>query len=392
MWRTLYPRDMVPANNLAIEYLVAGQPERAVDLARAAVQLDPHDRFPYATLAQAYLKTGDYENLRALCNDPAHNGTDILGFHMACFQGAFARNDALGMQHQLEWAKGNPEESKLLEEAAWVAIYGGKLSEALRLLSAAKKGALQNNYVLSAAGLQLDAATLEADLGFPQEAKRDAWEALKLAPGNALEQAVAAVALARSGEIAGAQLNIKEAAAQAPLDTLLNSAVLASARAAIQMEEHNPEAAIQSLEETRPYDFSEPMALAPVYYRGLALLQDNRPQQAAKEFQRVIDHRALAPTSVFVVLSQLELGRAFQLAGDRESAKRLFQNLGDIWKSADQDFPPLQQLHDYERQLPYHADVAPQRCLFKRNMPVIVEAPMPPVTWRRGPTAPALGR
>jgi hypothetical protein len=104
-----------------------------------------------------------------------------------------------------------------------------------------------------------------------------------------------------------------------------------------------------SLEEARPFDFCELMGLAPAYYRGLAFLQDNRPQQATKEFQRVVDHRAIAPTSLYVVLSQLELGRAFQLAGDRENAKRLFHNLTDIWKDADPDFPPLKQLRDYER-------------------------------------------
>ena len=351
LWRTLYPRDVVPANNLAIEYLFTGQPEKAVDLARAAVQLDPHDRFPYATLAQAYLRIGDYGNLRALCDDPAHNNTDILGFHIACFEGAFAENNELSMQRQMEWANGNPEERKLIEEAAWVAAYRGKLSEALQLLSTAKKGALQNNYAFSAAGLLLDTATLEADLGFSREARRDAQDSLKLASGNAFEHGFAALALARAGEIADAQANMKEAAAKAPSDTLLNSAVLASARAAIQLAEHNPEAAIQSLEETRPFDFCEQMGLAPVYYRGMAFLEDNRPQQAAKEFQRVIDHRAIAPTSLYVALSQLELGRAFQLAGDRENAKRLFHNLRDIWKDADPDFPPLKQLHDYERRL-----------------------------------------
>jgi len=351
LWRTLYPRDVVPANNLALEYLSVGQPENAVDLARTAVQLDPHDRFPYATLAQAYLKTGDYGDLRALCDDPAHNNTDILGFHIACFQAAFARDEAVGMQRQMDWANGNPEESRLLDEAAWVAIYRGKLSEARRLLSAAKKDALQNNYVFSAAAVQLDLATSEADLGFSREAKRDAQDGLKLASGNALVQAVGAFALARAGDIAGAQSNMREAAAKAPLDTLLNSAVLASARAAIQLEGHNPEAAIQALEEVRPFDFCELMGLAPGYYRGLAFLEDDKPQLAAKEFQRVVDHRAIAPTSFYVVLSELELGRAFQLAGDRENAKRVFHNLSDIWKDADPDFPPLKQLHDYERKL-----------------------------------------
>jgi tetratricopeptide (TPR) repeat protein len=127
--------------------------------------------------------------------------------------------------------------------------------------------------------------------------------------------------------------------------------VLASARAAIQLQQHSPEAAIQSLEETRPFDFCEIMALAPAYYRGLAFLQDNRYPEAAKEFQRVIDHRAIAPTSLYVVLSQLELGRALQLAGDRDSARRIFHDLRGTWKDADPDFPPRKQLDDYERRL-----------------------------------------
>lgn len=351
LWRTLYPRDMVPANNLAVEYLIIGAPEKSVDLARTAVQLDPHDRFPYATLAQAYLKTGDYAHLRALCDDPSHNDTDILGFHVACFESAFAQNDEAGMQRQLQWANGKPEESRLLQEAADVAVYRGKVAEARRLFFAAKQSALQHDYVLAVADVELEETTLEAELGLTREVKKNALDALRLASGNPAEQAITAFALARAGDIAAAQSNSKEAAAKAPSDTLLNSAVLASVRAVIQLQQHNPKAAIRSLEETEPFDFCDSAGLAPPYFRGLAYLEDGNPQRAAKEFQRVIDHRAILPNSLYVVLSQLKLGHSFQLAGDHENAQRVFDDLTHVWKNADPDFPPLKRLQYYQRNM-----------------------------------------
>jgi hypothetical protein len=81
----------------------------------------------------------------------------------------------------------------------------------------------------------------------------------------------------------------------------------------------------------------------------LAYLEDGNPQRAAKEFQRVIDHRAILPNSLYVVLSQLELGHSYQLAGDHENAKRVLDDLTQVWKNADPDFPPLKQLQYDER-------------------------------------------
>jgi DNA-binding winged helix-turn-helix (wHTH) protein/tetratricopeptide (TPR) repeat protein len=352
LWRTLYPRDLVPTNNLAAEYFEMGQePQKAVELARRAIQLDPTNKLSYAMLAQAYVKTGDYANVNVLCNDPEYAKTDFLGFHEVCFQAAFAQNDESGMQRQLQWAHGNPEESELLNDAALVAMSRGKVFEARRLFTEAKQNALQNNFVESAADIQLNKAKVEADFGFMREAREDALGALELASGNASEQAFAALALARAGDISHAQIEASKAASQAPLDTILNSAVLASVRAATQLQRYDSKGAVQSLEEARPFDFCDSMRLAPAYYRGLAYLQDKQPQQAIKEFQRVVDHRALADYPVYVVLSQLQLGRAFQLLGDRSKAARAFSEADKVWKDAEPSFPPLAQLRTYEREL-----------------------------------------
>jgi tetratricopeptide (TPR) repeat protein/DNA-binding winged helix-turn-helix (wHTH) protein len=351
MWRMLYPRDVVPVNNLALEYLTVGQTEKAVELARRAIQLDPHDQFPYATLARAYQETGDYKDLAALCNDPVRGKTSAVGLHTACFLAAFAQNDEGGMEDQLRWARTNPEESKFLDDLALNAMYRGKMSEARHLFLEAKRSALQNNFTESAAEIQLDEASVEADLGLVRQAREDALGALGLVPGSAYEQALAALVLARIGDIQLAELEARKANSQAPLNTILNSVVLASARAAIQLQKHDSDGAIQSLEVTRPFDFCEIMGLAPAYYRGLAYLDNKQPKQAAREFQKVVDHRLLDPNSLYIVLSQLELGRAFQLSGDQMNAEKAFHEAGKNWQEADPGFPPLVRLHLYQREL-----------------------------------------
>jgi eukaryotic-like serine/threonine-protein kinase len=204
---------------------------------------------------------------------------------------------------------------------------------------------------LAAAEIELDEATIDAELGLSREARKDALDALRLAPDKATEQAVAVVALARAGNVAAAWSNMTEAAAKAPSDTLLNSAVLALARAMIQLQRHKPKAAIQALEETRPFDFCDSASLAPPYVRGLAYLEDGDPKQAAKEFKKVLDHKQSLPTSLYIVLSQLELGHSLQLAGDLDAAARTFENLAHLWKDADPDFPPLKRLHHYQRNI-----------------------------------------
>jgi hypothetical protein len=53
---------------------------------------------------------------------------------------------------------------------------------------------------------------------------------------------------------------------------------------------------------------------------------------------------------VYLVLSQLELGHAYQLLGDSTSANSAFAKVEMAWKDADRNFPPLQKLRHYQEQ------------------------------------------
>jgi DNA-binding winged helix-turn-helix (wHTH) protein/tetratricopeptide (TPR) repeat protein len=351
LWRAVYPRDIIPVNNLASQYLILGQPEKAVELARAAIRLDPAIDLPYAVLAEAYLRTSDDSSLSQLCNDPLHGKTQSIGFHLSCFQGALAKNDEAEMRRQFQLSEGNPQRGVLLLAKAEAEFYHGRLQESHRIFSAARQSALDGGLNEFAAEIGLEEASLEANIGRVNLARQEAMSQLQLVPSSATAKAEAAYVFARTGDIPRAQADAARAFALSPQDTILNYAMLALVRAQIQLERHNPEAAVQSLEETRPYDLNVFTELMPAYLRGLSYLDGRRWQQAAAEFQHVLDHRALSPNSPYISLAQLELGRSLQLAGDQASAVRSYRQAAWTWKDADPDYPPLQQLRAYQREL-----------------------------------------
>jgi DNA-binding winged helix-turn-helix (wHTH) protein/Tfp pilus assembly protein PilF len=343
LWRSLYPRDSSPYNNLTIEYLDLGEPVKAASVARTAVQLDAASALSQAALARVYLETGELEELRTLCGSAQGGKSDSAMLHESCFLLAFLRNDNTAMQDQIQWSRGNAAESELLDDVAWVAMYQGKLNSGRKLFGQARRVALAQGFSELAATVDVDEATLEADFGYPREARALSLDALRLAPDNVSIQALAALALARSGDTALAASEAAKAAARAPLDTILNQAELPSVHAAIQLHKHDPQGAIQALEPALAYDACDALGLAPAYYRGLAYQDAGHPERAAAEYRSVLGHRALVPDSPYIPLAALQLGRVLHQLGDSAGAASAERQVQEAWQHADPDFLPLRQ-------------------------------------------------
>ena len=343
LWRSLYPRDSSPYNNLAIEYLALGMPEKAASAARTAVQLDAESSLSQAVLARVYIETGEQAQLRTLCTNAQGRKVDSAMLHESCFLLAFLQNDQVAMDEQIRWSHGNAAEGELLDDVAWVAMYQGKLNSGRKLFAQARRVALSQGFSELAATIDVDEATLEADFGYSREARALSLDALRLAPDNVSIQVLAALALARSGDTALAELKAAKAAAQAPLDTILNDAELPLVRAAIHLQKRNPQAAIQALEPARPYDACSALALAPAYYRGLAYQDAGHPDKAAVEYRSVLEHRALVPDSPYIPLAALRLGKTLRRLGDSTGAASAERLVEEAWSHADPDFLPLRQ-------------------------------------------------
>ena len=344
LWSTVYTQDVIPPNNLAGQYLTIGRPRDALANARRAIELDPSLPQPYAVLAGALLTIGDSTALKALCDDPVREATIAVTYHLTCYEAAFDRRDAVTMQREMAWARGKSQECVLIDAAARVALYQGRLNESRRLFAVARQSALVNNLPEYATRIGLDEAEMEAELGFTTPAKQNALDAFAIGPHGPQEQASIAVVWALLGELDRANEAVQEANTQSPLDTLLNYAAIPEVRAIIDMKRNKPQDALRELEQVRPYDLCGAMDLMPGYYRGLAYLQFGQIKRAATEFQTVLSSRAASPLSLYILLSQLQLAKILSQAQGRDVALALTHEVAEIWQGADSGFPPLRDL------------------------------------------------
>jgi Tfp pilus assembly protein PilF len=79
-----------------------------------------------------------------------------------------------------------------------------------------------------------------------------------------------------------------------------------------------------------------------VYVRGEAYLAAHQGEQAAAEFQKILDHRGIVLNDPIGALAHLQLGRAYALQGDTAKAPAAYQDFLKLWKDADPDIPILQ--------------------------------------------------
>ncbi len=322
LWSSLYPYDARPDNNLAFLYITIGQPEKAIALAAKAIQLEPENKILYTTLAHAYQATGNFAKLDPICKDSWLDQNDNASFHHVCFLVAFARGDQAAMNYQLRPTHGAATRVQLLEDTAWAANYRGETQQAQQLFFQAQQAADASGIEGLRGDILIDQAIQEADLAMPDRARTDADKALKDNPNSKRDVALAALVHARIGDLPQAAALAAKAAAGAPNDTVIQHVILACVRSTIALAHNDPGAAVQALEETRPYDFSSDLFLAPGYYRGLAYAHEHRWKEATAEFQRVIDHGYAFPTSPYLHLSRLELDRRAPVSVELSTTNR----------------------------------------------------------------------
>jgi hypothetical protein len=99
-------------------------------------------------------------------------------------------------------------------------------------------------------------------------------------------------------------------------------------------------------EHARPYELATPTDLRALYHsyvRGQAYLAMHRGNDAAVEFQRILDHRGLNGNSSLGALAHLQIGRAYAMSGDPAKARTAYQDFFALWKDAEPDIPILKQ-------------------------------------------------
>jgi tetratricopeptide (TPR) repeat protein len=261
---------------------------------------------------------------------------------------AFLKGDAPKMAQLASAAMGRPgTEDLLLASQADTEGWYGKLKNAHELTRRAMDSAERNDAKESAASYQAVAALREVESGNREQARAAANAALKLAPNRDVK-ATAALALARSGDTAGAERLATELDKSFPLDTLVQRYWLPTVRAAFALERKEPNRAIELLNDASTIELGEPtdgtaIFLCPVYIRGEAYLMLHDGKSAAAEFQKFIDHRGLVVNFPWGALARLGLGRAYVLQGDTVKARTAYKDFLTLWKDADPGIPILKE-------------------------------------------------
>jgi tetratricopeptide (TPR) repeat protein len=95
------------------------------------------------------------------------------------------------------------------------------------------------------------------------------------------------------------------------------------------------------LERVAPYDLvsSDYFGLESAYIRGEAYLKAGQGQHAAAEFRKVLDHPGVVANSINAPLARVQLARAQEMMGDKEAARKSYQDFLTLWKDADPDIP-----------------------------------------------------
>jgi tetratricopeptide (TPR) repeat protein len=263
---------------------------------------------------------------------------------------AFLKGDVARMAQLVSAAMGKPgSEDLLLAVQADTEGWYGKLKNAHELTRRAMDSAQHNNAKETAAGYQAAAALREMESGNREQARAEAHAAVKLGPNRDV-RAIAALALARAGDTAGAERLAAELDKNFPLDTLVQRYWLPTIRAGVALERKDPNGAIELLKVASTIEFSSITAdltifLCPVYMRGEAWLMLRDGHRAAAEFQKFIDHRGVVMNFPWGALARLGLARGYALQGDsaRARARAAYQDFLTPWKDADPDIPILRE-------------------------------------------------
>jgi serine/threonine protein kinase/tetratricopeptide (TPR) repeat protein len=349
-WAQSFPREVTPRQFLAgFIYPVLGRYERAVEEGRKGIELAPDAYLGYYLLAYNFVYLDRLAEAEDLLRRTSERKMETPSLSHLRFDVAFLKGDSAGMQREVAAAQGKPgTEDWISDRQAFALAYTGHLQEARRWSDRASDLAQQAGHRERAALFETRAALWAAFFGNAPMAKRTARDALALAK-NREDKYGAALALAMSGDASQAQSLANDLERDFPEDTSIRFNYLPSVYASLALEHGDPAEAIALLQVNVPYDLSSPRsatfayfgALYPIYLRGQAYLALHRGAEAAREFQKIVDHRGIVIGDAFGVLAHLGMARAYAMQGDKAKARKKYQDFLTLWKDADSEIPIL---------------------------------------------------
>ena len=340
VWKRTYPRDYRPANALAVLFNRLGEYQSAAAEAEEAIKRNPAHAFPQSNLAYALRGAGRFDRAREVAAQAVAKNLSTGPLRRLLYQLSEMQGDQQTARAQLDWAATSSVGFDFTGARAQIAAFRGQMTEARRLYGETIAAAGAQGFAQIGSGYAAQAALTEAVYGFQAQAAATARKVVQSATANE-PQLRAATALALAGVVDEAEAVIRKLRNVRPDDTLLHTAYLPAAEAAVLMERGKAAAAIEALRPAVRHERGIVAALIPPYLRGEARLRAGNPAEAAREFKVVLDNRGADPFSPIVPLAHLGLARALVRGGDTAGGRAAYDAVLRIWFVADADLPPL---------------------------------------------------
>jgi DNA-binding winged helix-turn-helix (wHTH) protein/tetratricopeptide (TPR) repeat protein len=343
LWRQSYPRDYALYVHLGAIYVRLGNLEKALEETRESVRLEPNSGINQSVLCLAYIYLDRLDEAEAVLKQAEERKLESEGLPGARYGLAFLKGDTAQMARTVSAAMGKPgTEDVLLDAQANTEAWHGRWKDARQLTQRAMSSAEQNDAKETAAWYEAGTALGEVESGMREEARSDAYAAIKLASNRDVLERVA-LALALAGDTAAAEKLAAELERTFPLDTLVQRYWLPAISAAVALQHKDPKRAVQLLQVMGPIELGDHGDFFAIYLRGEAYLMLRDGNAAAAEFQKFMDHRGPVGNFPLGVLARLQLARAYALSGDKTKATIAYQDFLTLWKDADPDIPVLKQ-------------------------------------------------
>ncbi|HVQ24901.1 MAG TPA: tetratricopeptide repeat protein [Planctomycetota bacterium] len=343
VWQRTFPNDFTAPNNLAVIQLQLGDYAAAIDAAREALRLAPRNTLPRLNLAWALLFNGEIAEASSTARQAidANLASDFLREVPAW--AAYFRGNAADLARELadQGPLGRRGVRTFWRFAPWYLLRQGKLSDAIALWTALadrdRQAGRQEGQILALIKL----ARLEALGGRPEQARTATRAALALV-GEGRPPLELGLALVDAGDVDGARAWMARLRTTSPDSTFVNQLEIPQVEAALALRARQPARALEALGPVGSLDLS--YTASALYLRTRALRELGRFQDAMSEAERTVSRPWLTGAQGIDLGLSIEYARAAAGAGETAKASAAYQQLLELWREADADFPLLRQV------------------------------------------------
>ncbi len=359
-WTRTYPRDVLGHALFGAAAKVVGRFDKSVEENKKSLEVDPDQPYPYAHLAMLAVFRNDYAEAQRWLERAADRKLTLPDYSMIRYQMAFLQANQTEMERMGIAAEGMSEiQDWIWGERGQVLAFSGDLQQAREMSRRAVQVALAANRKEAAAQHEAAAAVREALFGNAAEARKRAAAAQKLSRGKDAQYG-AALAFGFSGDSMRAEILMKDLEQRYPDDTIVRFSFVPSLRALAAIHRGEGTKALELLDPAARYELGWlgccsigfVGSLYPIYVRGEAYLALHQSQEAAVEFQKILDNRGIAGSNPIALLAHWKKGQALAMAGKRAEAEAEYQKFLSLWREADADVPILRNVKaEYARLL-----------------------------------------